>query len=149
MRIRLLAVISVNRMRIRLLAVISLAFALACRSAGVSKQMDAIVSWLGTAGMTGEAWLRRTTPDAYTRRTLELSHDSLLELRGALFKSLPAGIDSAALAGALGRSGGQIALMARLVEEKNSPGVRRQLDSLYAEKKLIEQLADGIERRER
>lgn len=130
------------------LAVFCLLFALGCKPPTASEQMDSIVSWLGTAGMAGEAWLKHTTPDKYTRQTLELTHDSLLQIKSELFKSLPGGIDSASVDTALTRSSTHIALMARLVEEKNSPGFRILLDSLYTDEKAVKQLADSVEAKE-
>ena len=130
------------------LAVLSLVFATACKSPSATEQMDSVISWLGTAGLTGEAWLKHTTPDKYTRQTLDLSHDSLLDITSGLFKALPAGIDSAALDSALTRSTGHIGLMAQLVEQKNSPDFRSLLDSLYADEKLVKQFADSIEAKE-
>ena len=130
------------------LAVLSLFFALACKSPTATEQMDSIVSWLGTAGLTGEAWLRHTTPDKYTKQTLELSHNSLIDIASGLFKALPAGIDSAAVDSALSRGSGHIALMAKAVEQRNSPELRALLDSLHADEKVVKQLADSVEAKE-
>jgi hypothetical protein len=130
------------------LAVLSLLFALACKSPSATEQMDSIISWLGTAGLTGEAWLRHTTPDKYTRQTLELTHDSLIGISAGLFNTLPAGIDSASVDSALTRSTEHIGLMAKLVEQKNSPDFRALLDSLHSDEKAVKQLADSIEAKE-
>jgi hypothetical protein len=130
------------------LAVLPLFLALACKSPTATEQMDSIVSWLGTAGLAGEAWLRHTTPDKYTRQTLELTHDSLIDISTGLFKSLPAGIDSVSVDSALARSTGHIGLMAKLVEQKNSPGFSALLDSLHSDEKVVKQLADSIEAKE-
>ena len=35
--------------------------------------------------------------------------------------------------------------MAKLVEQKNSPGFRTMLDSLYSDEKLVKQFADSVE----
>ena len=98
--------------------------------------------------MAGRAWLNHTTPDKYTRQTLELSHDSLLQIGDGLFKSLPPGIDSASLDSALTRSREHVALMAKLVDEKDSPDFRTMLDSLSADESLVKQLADSIKAKE-
>lgn len=129
--------------------VLSVFLMLACKSPSATEQMDSIISWLGTAGMVGEAWLRHTTPDKYTRQTLELSNQSLIDINSGLFKSLPAGIDSAALDSALTRSNEHIGLMAKLVEQKNSPDFRTLLDSLYSDEKLVKQFADSVEAKEK
>jgi hypothetical protein len=34
--------------------------------------------------------------------------------------------------------------MARLIEAKNSPDFQRQLDSLRADEKIVEQISDGM-----
>ena len=122
---------------------------LACKSPTATEQMDSILSWIATASMAGEAWLRHTTPDKYTSQTLDLSHDSLLDISSTLFKSLPSGIDSASLDSVITRSTGHVALMAKLVEQKNAPDFRILLDSLYSEERVVKQLADSIEAREK
>ena len=131
------------------LVVLLLFLALACKPPTASEQMDSIISWIGTAGMAGEAWLRHTTPDKYTRQTLELSNNSLIDINSGLFKSLPAGIDSASLDSALTRSSVHIGLMAKLVEQKNSPDFRTLLDSLYADEKVVKQFADSVEAKDK
>ena len=105
--------------------------------------MDAILSWVSTAGMAGDAWLRHTTPDKYTRQTLELSDQTLLDLGGQLLKSPPPVVDSAMLDSLLTRSRFHIAQMSRLVEEKNAPDFKTQLDSLRLDQKLVKRLAGG------
>jgi hypothetical protein len=95
--------------------------------------------------MAGDAWLRHTTPDKYTRQTLELSHETLLQLSDDLLKSPPSGIDTAALDSVLTRSRDRIARMARLVQAKNSPAFLGQLDSLRSDQKIVKQLSDSIE----
>ena len=133
----------------RRLAVLSLLLCVACKPPSASEQMDSVISWLATAGMTGEAWLRHTTPDKYTRQTLELSHDTLLDIGSGLFKSLPSGIDSVSLDSALTRSTEHIGLMAKLVEQKNSPDFRALLDSLYADERAVKQIADSVDAKEK
>jgi hypothetical protein len=130
-------------------AVLSLLFALACKPPSATEQMDSVISWLGTAGMTGEAWLRHTTPDKYTRQTLELTHNSLIDIGTGLFKALPPGIDSASVDSALSRSTGHVATMARLVDQKNSPDFRTVLDSLYSDEKIVKQIADSVEAKQK
>jgi hypothetical protein len=110
--------------------------------------MDSIQSWLATAGMVGDAWLLHTTPDKYSRQTLDLSHETLLQLSGDLLKSLPRSVNSATLDGVLTESRGHVARMARLIEEKDAPDLARQLDSLRADQKIIEQLSDSIKSRQ-
>ena len=131
------------------LAVLALLFAVACKSPSATEQMDSVISWIATAGLTGEAWLRHTTPDKFTTQTLEESHSSLLDISSGLFKSLPAGIDSAALDSALTRSNEHIGLMAKLVEQKNSPDFRSMLDSLYGDEKVVKQFADSVEAKDK
>ena len=129
--------------------VLSVFLTLGCKSPSATEQMDSIISWLGTAGMVGEAWLRHTTPDKYTAQTLEETNQSLIDISSGLFKSLPAGIDSASLDSALTRSNEHIGLMARLVEQKNSPDFRTLLDSLYSDEKLVKQFADSVEAKDK
>jgi hypothetical protein len=70
----------------------------------------------------------------------------LLQIGADLFKSpLPAAIDSALLDSAVTRSRFHIAQLARLVEEKNSPGFKTQLDSLRIDQTQLKDLADKAE----
>jgi hypothetical protein len=139
---RFLAVL--NQIRVKLLLAVLVLFSTACRPPTPAEQMDSVVSWLGTAGMAGDAWLRHTTPDKYTRETLELSHDTLLQISDELLKSPPSGIDTASLDSVLTRSRSRIAQMARLVEAKNSPALLSQLDSLRADARIVKQFSDTI-----
>ena len=125
-------------------AVLSLFFALGCKSPSATEQMDSIISWLGTAGMVGEAWLRHTTPDKYTAQTLELANQSLMDINNGLFKALPPGIDTASLDSALALSRKHIGLLQTLVEQKASPDFRTMLDSLNSDERVIKQFADSV-----
>jgi hypothetical protein len=122
-----------------------LLFVLACKPPTPAEQMDAVVSWVSTAGMAGDAWLRHTTPDKYTRQALELSNQHLLEIGAELRKSPPPAIDSAVLDSVLTRSRFHIARMARLVEDKDAPDFKTQLDSLRTDQRLVKQLSDRVE----
>jgi hypothetical protein len=135
-------------MRMKRLLVISLLILAACKSPTPAEQMDSIQSWLATAEMVGEAWLRHTTPDKYSRQTLELSHESLLQISRDLLKSPPHSVDSASLDSILTRSRVNVAQMARLIQAKDAPDFGRQLDSLRADQKLVKQLSDSIESRQ-
>jgi hypothetical protein len=134
-----------SRMRAKLFLAVPLIFSTACRPPTPAEQMDSVISWLGTAGMAGDAWLRHTTPDKYTRQTLELSHDTLLQISDDLLKSPPPGVDTASLDSVLTRSRSRIAKMARLVEAKNLPAFLTQLDSLRADQRIVKQFSDSIE----
>jgi hypothetical protein len=116
----------------------------ACKPPTPAEQLDSVVSWLGTAGMAGDAWLRHTTPDRYTRQTLELSHQTLLQLADDILKTSVPGLDSASLDSVLTRSRGRVAEMARLVQQKDSPAFKVQLDSLRSEEKVVKQVADTL-----
>jgi hypothetical protein len=107
--------------------------------------MDTIVSWVSTAKMAGDAWLRRTTPDKYTRQTLELSDQMLLQTGTELLKSRPSTIDSAAFDRALTSTRFNIAEMARFVEEKDAGRFRRPWDSLRIYLRVMKQFSDSAE----
>jgi hypothetical protein len=124
---------------------IGVAFATACKSPTPADQMDSILSWIGTAGSTGEAWLRHTTPDKYSAQTLQLSSETILQISTELLKAPPSSVDSSTLDSTITRTRQHIAEMARLVQAKNSPDFARQLDSLRADQKIVKQLSDSIE----
>ena len=95
--------------------------------------------------MVGEAWLRHSTPDKYSRQTLELSHENLLQVSSDLLKSPPHSVDSAALDHILTRSREHLDQMARLIAAKDAPDFGLQLDSLRADQKIVKQFSDSIE----
>ncbi len=134
-----------TRMRAKLFLAVPLIFSTACKPPTPAERMDSVISWLATAGMAGDAWLRHTTPDKYTRQTLELSHETLLQISDDLLKSPPPGVDTASLDSVLTRSRGRIAQMARLVEAKNSPAFLSQLDSLRDDQKIVKRFSDSAE----
>jgi hypothetical protein len=131
-------------MRLKRSLVIAIALLGACKPPTPAEQMDSIQSWLATARMAGDAWLRHTTPDKYSRQTLMLSSETLLQVSNDLLASLPPAIDSAALDSVLTRSRGRLDQMARLIEAKNSPDFRHQLDSLRADEKIVKALSDSM-----
>src|SRR6266513_2180727 len=128
--------------RLLLLSVILVA---ACKPPTPIEQVDSILSWIGTAGMTGDAWLRHTTPDKYSRETLELSSATVGQISKDLLKTPPPGTDTAALDSVLTRSRATIARMAALITAKNSPDFARELDSLRVDQKALKTLSDTIE----
>jgi hypothetical protein len=131
-------------MRVKRLLAVSIVFVAACKSPTPSEQMDSIESWLATSGMVGEAWLRHTTPDKYSRQTLDLSHETLVQISTELLKSPPPLLDSTMLDSVLTRSRGHIDQMARLIDAKDAPDFARELDSLRADQKFVHRLADSI-----
>ena len=131
-------------MRLKRPLVIAIVLLVACKPPTPAQQMDSIRSWLATAEMVGQGWLRHTTPDKYSRQTLELSRETVLQISSDLLASLPPAVDSAKLDAVLVRSRRRLDQMARLIESKNSPDFRRQLDSLSADKKIVEQISDGM-----
>ncbi len=132
-------------MRVKRLLVISVAMIAACRSPTPAEQMHSIQSWLATAEMVGHGWLRHSTPDKYSRRTLELSYQTLLQLSSDLLKSPPHSVDSASLDSVLTRSRGEVARLARLIQAKDAPDFGHLLDSLRVDQKLFKQISDSIE----
>src|SRR3954463_14461747 len=113
-----------------------------CKSPTPADQVGSILSWISTAGATGEAWLRHTTPDTYSRQTLELSGATILQISTELLKAPPSSVDSASLHGVITRTREHIAQMARLVQARNSPEFALELDSLRADQKIVKQLSD-------
>jgi hypothetical protein len=135
-------------MRLERLLVFPILFCLGCKPPTPAEQMDSMLSWLATARMTGEAWLRHTTPDTYSRQTLELSGEKMGEVATDLLKSPPSGVDTATLDTLFTRSRIRVKAMARLIAAKNAPDFGRQLDSLGADEKLVKGVADAIEHKQ-
>jgi hypothetical protein len=132
-------------MRAKRLLVLSLILAGACKPPTPVEHLDSILSWMGTAEMVGDGWLRHTTPDKYSRQTLELSSATIGQISNDLLKSPPSGIDTASLDSTLTRSRVTITRMATLITAKNSPEFARQLDSLRVAEKVVKRLSDTIE----
>jgi hypothetical protein len=127
------------------LLVLSLILATACKPPTRAEQMESVLSWIGTAGMAGNAWLRHTTPDSYTRQTLELSHEKLGQISDDLLKSPPAGVNSASLNMVLARTRRRIARMGTLITAKNAPDFTHELDSLRVDQRLLKRMSDRVE----
>ncbi|HST06782.1 MAG TPA: hypothetical protein VLJ83_01335 [Gemmatimonadaceae bacterium] len=136
-------------MRLQRLLATPLVFLLACKQPTPAEQLDTVMSWLGTAGMAGDAWLRHTTPDRYTRETLKLSHQTLAQISSDLLKAPVPGVDTASLNSVLTRSRGRIERMAGFVEARNSPAFRIALDSLRADQEIVKRLADSADSAEK
>jgi hypothetical protein len=132
-------------MWIKRLLVLSLIFATACRPSTPAEQMKSALSWIGTARMAGNAWLRHTAPDTYTRQTLGLSHQNLGQISDDLLKSPPPGADIAALHVVLARSRSRVARMEALIAAKNARGFARELDALRADQRLVKRISDRME----
>jgi len=109
--------------------------------------VDSMVSWIGTADMASQAWLKHTTFDRYTLETLELSAEKLgdqqkqLQETGALKSS---GYGSPGLDSAATRAAHSMITIAGLVGENDAPDVRIQLDSLRAAKKIVLAASDSL-----
>jgi hypothetical protein len=131
-------------MRLKRFVAIPLGVLAACGAPTPAEQMDSIQSWLATAEMVGHGWLRHTTPDRYSRETLELSHQTLAQISGELLKNPPRSVDSASLDSALTGSLARVGAMSRLIESKDAPGFSHQLDSLQSDERAVKQLASSI-----
>jgi hypothetical protein len=110
--------------------------------------MDSMLSWLATARMTGEGWLRHTTPDTYSRQTLEMSGEKIDQIAADLLRSPPSGVDTATLDSLFTRSRVRVNAMARLIAAKNAPDFGGQLDSLGTDEKRVKRVADSIEHKQ-
>lgn len=130
-------------MRLKRPFVLAITLLAACKPPTPEEQMDSIKSWLATSEMVADGWLRHSTPDKYSRQTLELAHETLAQISTGQLPFLPPAVDSA-MRDALARSRGHIDRMARLIEAKNSPDFRRQLDSLRADEKIVKQISDDM-----
>jgi len=135
-------------MRLERLLVFPILFCLGCKPPSPAEQMDSMLSWLATARMTGEGWLRHTTPDTYSRQTLEMSGEKIDQIAADLLRSPPSGVDTATLDSLFTRSRVRVNAMARLIAAKNAPDFGGQLDSLGADEKRVKQLADSIEHKQ-
>jgi hypothetical protein len=131
-------------MRLKRSFVVAIVLLGACKSPTPAEHIDSIQSWLATAGMVGEAWLRHTTPDKYSRQTLELSRETLFNISNDLLASLPPATDSAMLDSILVRSRGRVDKMARLIALRNAPEFARQLDSLRADETLVKAFSQSM-----
>ena len=127
---------------------LTLMLATGCKSPTPAEQMQTVLSWMSTADMAAQAWVNHTTPEKYTRQTLQLSEETIRQTASELLKSPPAEIDSSGLDSLLTRSSGRIAQMARLIGVRNAPEVIRELDSLRVEKAAVKDLAAKLEKSE-
>ncbi|MFL5478818.1 MAG: hypothetical protein ACJ79X_07365 [Gemmatimonadaceae bacterium] len=126
-------------------SVLTLLLAIACKPPTPAEQMDTIVSWVSTARMAGDAWLRHTTPDKYTSQTLQLSDQMLLQTGSELLKSPPPTIDSAAFDRALTSTRFNISEMSRFVKAKDASQFRQPWDSVLIYMKIMKDFSDKVE----
>ena len=106
--------------------------------------MDNVRSWLATADMAAQAWLNHTTPDTYSRQTLELSGDNVRQMADGLKKSRAPGLNSHSLDSVLTRSSTRVDRMATLVTSRNAPGLRIELDSLRVDERTVHEIAERL-----
>jgi len=132
-------------MRAKRFSIVTLLLALACKPPTPAEQMDSIVSWVSTARMAGDAWLRHTTPDKYTSQTLQLSDQMLLQTGSELLKSPPPAIDSAAFDRALTSTRFNISEMSRFVDARDASQFRQPWDSLLVYLKVMKDYSDKLE----
>ena len=132
-------------MHAKRLLLLSLVLSAGCKPPTAAEQVDSVLSWIGTAGMAGDAWLRHTTPDAYTRQTLELSRRNLGQISKDLLVSPPPKTDAAALDSVLTGVRERIARMAALITARNAPAFTSELDSLRVDQKTVKQFSDRLE----
>ena len=116
----------------------------ACKPPTPEEQLDNVGSWLATADMTAQAWLNHTTPEKYTRQTLELSSKTIRQTADDLLESPPPGINGGTLDSLLRRSASRVDRISGLVVNRNAPAVRMDLDSLRGEKKAVHEIAERL-----
>jgi hypothetical protein len=131
----------------RLFCLASIA-SLGCKKPTPAEQVDGVRSWLATAEMAAQAWVNHTTPEKYTRQTLELAGKNVEQIADELLKSPSPSVDSASLDSLLTQSSGRIHQMARFVTSRNAPEVRVQLDSLRAEETRVRDLGERLKPRQ-
>lgn len=132
-------------MRTKRLLLLSLILVAACKPSTPAEQMDSILSWIGTASMAGDAWLRHTTPDTYTRQTLELSSKTLGRIVSDLLESPPPAIDTVVLDSVVTGTSRRIARMAALIRAKDAPDFARELDLLRTDQKIVKRFSGSLE----
>ena len=125
-------------------ALILLIASTGCKSPTPAEQLQTVGSWLATADMTAQAWLNHTTPEKYTRETLDISSQTIARTTTELDKTPPADLDIASLDSLLTRSGHRVRLLERMVAGRDAPAVRLELDSLRIEEKLVRDLAERL-----
>lgn len=132
-------------MRTKRLLLLSLTFLSACKPPTPAEQVESVLSWIGTAGIAGNAWLRHTTPDTYTRQTLALSREKLGHISDDLLRYPPPGPVSTSINAVLARSRKRIARMQALITAKNARGFARELDALRADQRTVKRISDRLE----
>ena len=122
--------------------------AIGCKPPTPDEQLDNARSWLATADMAAQAWLNRTTPDRYTRQTLQLSRENVRQMADGLRKSPAPGADTHSIDSLLTRSGSRVDRIAALVTSRNAPELRIQLDSLRVEERSVHEIAERLKSRQ-
>ncbi len=143
---------SLNKRRVIVMSFV--AVLAGCKAPDPAKELDSTLSWVATAGLAAQAWLNHTTPESYTRQTLELSRSTLEEQLDPLLKAIADEPPSEKTASAFRNSAPAISRLVRhasatigrmavLVTARDAPSLQKELTSLRADESSLKSIADS------
>ena len=110
----------------------------------INKETQSVSSWVATANMVGDAWIRGAVPNKYAEQTLKRATEELRKEKEKideikLYKDINEHDKSVLLAKVL-QLANKTEEMSRAVAEKNRSEVRQKLGELAAEKRSLNKL---------
>ena len=112
-------------------------------SGDVAKELQTVISWEATAHMVGDAWLKRTVPTVFARRTLQSAREELQREVDTLahIPDMPAQ-QRTMLLEPLQQSEHIVAQMLTAVEQDDLAQMTQQLQQLSTNEQAIKALAE-------
>ncbi len=144
---------SLNKRRVIVMSCVSVLAG--CKAPDPAKELDSTLSWVATADLAAQAWLNHTTPESYTRQTLELSRSTLDERLDPLLKAIADEPPSEKTASTFRNSAPAISLLVRhasatigrmalLVTARDAPSLQKELSSLRVDESSLKSISDSV-----
>ena len=137
-------------MRLKCLCSLLLLLALTCCTRSPADQLktelQTVTSWVATARMAGESWLKGTVPHAYAAHTLRMAEASLQEEAKTIQEQQASGGTTAlhaALAAQALKLGQSVEQMRAAVERRDGSSLAQLLKQLEAEEQAAKALGEG------
>ncbi|MEH2463698.1 hypothetical protein [Nostoc sp.] len=110
----------------------------------IDKETQSVSSWVATANMVGDAWIRGTVPNKYAEQTLKRATEELRKEKEKIDKiKLSKDVnkhDKSVLISEVFQLANKTQEMSKAVAQKNRSVVRQKLGELAAEKRSLNKL---------
>ena len=110
----------------------------------MDKETQSVSSWVATANLVVDAWMRGAVPNKYAEQTLERATEELRKEKEKIYEiKLSKDVskhDKSVLVAEVFQLANKIEEMSRAVAQKNRSAVRQKLGELAAEKRSLNKL---------